>query len=113
MVHVATDLIRQICHLTLQPFHLPPQVFFLFVHPLSVAPLLPEILFKDFHLKTLHVMRMQIYKISAAIGAFQQTVRLKEAIKPQANCVTHGTLTLISYKACLINEVKCLQNQVM
>ena len=44
-------LISQISHLTLQPFHLPPQVFLFLVHPLSVAPLFPEVFLEDLDLR--------------------------------------------------------------
>ena len=44
-------LIGQIGHLTLQSFHLPPQVFLFLVHPLSVAPLFPEVLLEDLYLR--------------------------------------------------------------
>lgn len=43
-------LIGQVRDLTLQSLHLPPQIFFFLIHPLSVAPLFSEVFLKDFYL---------------------------------------------------------------
>lgn len=48
-------LIGQISNLTLQPLHLPPQIFLFLIHSLSVTPLFSEVLLKNFDLKVKHL----------------------------------------------------------